>query len=980
MKSLVPFKKFTQRLIYQMVCLLSVVVFALVVVGAALIHADGNSGGGPAWASPSVMALKRVGPIDSVKHQPGFLTNLDCSLMTYRLVGDSIMRTGCFTPTAFGPMDGDSDTIIFNGTDEGLPLLPYRPGQVLSPWPGAAGLLMTDAVSTGGSYLSLYKNPLGQLQDQRNYLRQLIAKQLTAAPELPLKDLAGQRLVINSQTIAFSDGGSWLVVENLNGSFVRINLATLDMVAFAPAFGSQGSPGLLRSDVAVSDDGRYVAIGNKAAASLKVYDLAACSGVVDNLKPLNCTAHDYFGFAAQRINGLQAARHLRFVNDGLLSFEAQTSDPAAAAVYELAPTGSITSLIDYLGLGDSYTSGEGAFDYLDGTDTADNMCHLSIHSYPLLLTRDLFSAAGGHSVACSGAVINDVGSTSGSYRGQVRGGASFDELQQSQAAFLDSIMAGYRPGYVAQQRFVRQYQPAITTASIGGNDIGFGDILQKCVEPHVSLRPGANTCYNTYEDRLEVTRLIDRTVPRWTALYKQLAAEAPGTRLYAIGYPQIVDDRGNCALNVHLNQSELAFAEELTDYLNGAIRQAAEAGGATYVDVSQALAGHRLCEAASYDVAVNGLTAGTDAGPFGIGVLGKESYHPNALGQVLIEQAILEQTHNLSAAEPATPVNTDSRAILDAPKTGRAVNVVVPNDGLVGGLVPAGRSVPVQANGLRDGLKPSTVYTIRLDGSSGPVVGSALSSANGDISTNITLPSDTNPGGHTIDITGQNQDGEPVDVTQPIYVPASDNDADGDGIPDSLDTCPAATNSGQDDDQDGVDDSCDTLIGSPPAAGSQGGSGGSDGSNNTAGSGSSTDTGSGGSTDIGQLETGNNSGGIASGDQSDDQNGDSVINIDPGNTGIALDKPVLSVVAGQIINNTGGRAGQALGAATVNPAAAAIKNLKLPVSPQAEALPRPLTKLYVINWLPWVVLLLTVWAFILLGLHVKRLLQYAHGP
>ncbi len=920
-----------------------------------LVRVAGDGAGAPAWASPSVMALRRVSAVDSAQHESNFLNNLDCTLMTYRLTASNVMQTGCFTETAFGLVDSDSDTVIFNGTDEGLPLLPYWPSQVLVPWPGALNMVVLDAASTGGSYLSMYKNPLASLQDQRDPLLRLSAKKLTAPPDLILRDATGKQLVVNAQTLAFSDSGSWLVVETLNGSFVRINLATLDMVAFAPAFGSQGSPALLNSQVAVSDDGHYVAIGNKDAASLKVYDLAACDGVVDNLKPQNCAAHDYFGFARQQIDGLQAIRHLRFVNDGLLSFEAQTSDPATSGVYELAPQANITSLIDYLGLGDSYTSGEGAFDYLGGTDTADDMCHLSARSYPLLLTHDLFSAAGGHSVACSGAVINDVGSISPDYKGQVRGIGNLTQLQQTQAALLNSIMTNYVPGYVAQQRFVKQYQPAVTTVSVGGDDIGFGDILQKCVEPHVSLHLSANTCYSTYEDRLELTKLIDRTVPRWTALYKQLLAEAPGTQLYTIGYPQIADDKGDCALNVHLNKSELEFSEELIDYLNGGIRQAAEASGVTYVDISQALAGHRLCEAASYDVAINGLTAGTDAGVFGLKIFGKESYHPNALGQALMEQAILQQTHNLTLVSPPTPVNTSSQAILDAPKTGRTVNTLMPDDNLIASLVPIGRSTPVQASGTRDGLRPNTTYTVRLDGPSGPAVGTTTSNAGGDISASITLPGNTAVGGHTIDITGDNQAGEPVDVTQPIYVPANDNDADGDGIPDSLDTCPGAAASGQDSDQDGVDDSCDTLIGPPPDASGQSGSGALSGSSNSGSSG--------GSTDVGQTETGNNLGSIV------------------------LDGPILSAVAsfepdsssatvaqlsGQIVNNTSGTA-QVLGTATANPATVATKNLKLPVKPQPGKLPRPLTKLYIINWLPWAVLPIIIWLLILLGLHVKRL-------
>ncbi len=778
------------------------------------------------WARPVTMAIRRVSSLGSSQSEPNFLNNLDCTLTTYRVPGSSTMQTGCFTPTAFGLLDSDSDTVIFNGTDEGLPLLAHSNNQVLVPWPGALDLVVLDAVSTGGSRLSMYKNPLESLQDQRNLLLQLTAKQLTAPPELQLTDRAGQALVINPQTIAFSDGGSWLIAETLGGSFVRINLATLDMTAFAPAFGAQGSPALLKSRVAVSSDGRYVAIANNVAGSFKVYDLTTCSGTPVNLQPENCQSYDYQAFAGQQIHGLRSIRHLRFVNDGLLSFEVTTDNPDNDGIYELAPAASINSLIDYLGLGDSYTSGEGAFDYRAGTDTTDNTCHISARSYPLLLTADLFSSRGGHSVACSGAVINDVGSTADSYRGQVRNGRSYSDLRDNDPALLASVMTNFLPGYVAQQRFVGQYQPGIMTVSVGGNDIGFGQILKQCVMPHVSRHLNANTCFNTYEDRQEVIKLVDRTVPRWAALYKQLAAKSPGGRLYVIGYPSVAVDNGDCALNVHLSKSELEFSEELVIYLNGAIRQAAGKAGIIYVDISQALAGHRLCETASYNVAVNGLTAGTDAGLFGIGVLGEESYHPNALGQALIEQAILQQTHNLSdvAAVPATA--PDSQALLKAPKTGRAVYNRVPAANLAPKVVKSGQNAALSAKGSDSGLKSHTTYNIRVDGPAGPVVGTVVSDSTGDIGGSAMVPLDTSAGAHTIDLTGENQAGEAVDITQPIYVSANDNDLDGDGLPDSTDSCPAAINSGVDSDRDGTDDICDGFIGTAaPSSGNSAGQG-----------------------------------------------------------------------------------------------------------------------------------------------------------
>lgn len=755
-------------------------VITALVVGTTAIHA--LSSYEPAWVTPSAMAVKRVSDIPDTRRQPNFLSNLDCTKLTYRMVGESGMRSGCFTPTAFGMLDSDSETAIFNGTDEGLPLTANSAHQVLAPWPKALNLITLDAADTGGSYMGMYKNPLSALRDQRNLAGRLIGKRLVKPPDIPLRDASGQPLVVNPQTMAFSDGGGWVVVETLGGSFMRINLASLDELAFAPAFGAQGSPGtLLKSQIAISDDGRYVAIGNDAAGSLRVYDLTGCSGKI-------CPAHDYMPFLKQQIGGLQKVRHIRFINDGLLSFEAATSG-GHDGIYELAPTDRITSLTDYLGLGDSYTSGEGAFDYLSGTDTRENTCHLSANSYPLLLTRDLFSSAGGHSVACSGAVIDDIGSTGSGYHGQIKAGPSWGELEQSQPAVLGSILSGFSPGYIAQHRFMAHWQPRIATVSIGGNDVGFGDILERCVAPHLSRHWSDETCYNTYEGRQELVGLVNRTVPRWVALYRQLQAESPGSTIYAIGYPSIASDTGKCPHSVNLDKSELEFAEELIHYLDGSIQEAAETADIPYVDISGALAGHRLCEASGAGVAVNGLTAGNDFGVFGIGILGRESYHPNALGHQLIEQAILRQTNNLSGRvgnSTSTPVS--SVDFLKAPKSGRVINTLV-RDSLTSRAARPGQGIPLYINGARDGLLPGSYYSVHWDGPEGDILGRLASDPDGDITDFVDIPAYATPDIHTIDVIGPGQDNNQVDVTQPIYIndePASPSV--GSSYPDVLST------------------------------------------------------------------------------------------------------------------------------------------------------------------------------------------------
>jgi hypothetical protein len=730
-----------------------------------------------AWSAPPAMALRRVSSVDPQQHESGFLNNLDCNLATYRLRDSDGMQTGCFAPTALGLLDGDKDVMIFNGTDEGQQLLPYGSHQVFEPWPGS-GLISLVPDSIAGSYIGLYRNPAAAFKDEYSGLSPLLAKRMTAPPDINLTGPDGKPLIINPQTMAFSEGGSWLVAEDLSGSFVRIDLGTLEMLPFAQSFGTQGSPGLLQSQVAVSPDGRYVAIANKDASSLKVYDLDSCSGSSAGLRPLVCPAYDYQPFISRQISGFLTARHLRFLNEGLLSFEAQDGPASRAGAYVLAPRGSIRSLTDYIGLGDSYTSGEGAFDYLSGTDTPDDGCHLSVRSYPILLSQDLFGS-GGHSVACSGAVINDIGSRRDNYRGQVRGVPDWHELQQT--PLLDSILGGYRPGYIAQQRFVGYYQPQITTVSVGGNDIGFGDILQTCVTPHLSPNASSNTCYASYEDRLEVTRLIDRTIPRWGTLFRQLQAAAPDGRLYVIGYPQIVFPSGSCGLNVYLDGPELQFAGQVTDYLNYSIRQAAQAAGVTYVDISQALTGHRLCETAGRDPAVNGLTVGTDAGPIGLHVLGKESYHPNAFGQRLIEQAILRQTGNLATNNEyeAGPVPT---AILNAPKSGRTINTVIPDDAMARELLYRGQPFSIHVNGQQDGLRPDSSYTVSLNGGKTIPITTLGSGQDGSIDAVAALPEITPAGGYSLTLTGRNLARETLVITRPVYVASSTTNTDDNGV------------------------------------------------------------------------------------------------------------------------------------------------------------------------------------------------------
>lgn len=797
-----------------MLCMSVVCLLYVCLLWSVLTHASEAQNTEPAWANPTEQSIKKIGDVSSAQNQPNYTDNLDCTLLSYRLTNTNDMGSGCFIETAFGLMDPDSNLVIFNGTDEALPITSYAPNQVFLPWPRAGGLISISPTNTGGSYISLYKNPLPLLEDQRNYLFQLKSKKIIGPPDLQLVDKLGQRLVINTQTIAFSDGGSWLVAETRKGSFVRINLASLDVKPFAPSYVSSGGPTSTKSKVSISPSGRYVAIFNFSAQVFKVVDLGACSNTSTNLEPENCPFHDFLPFAKSQINELEKLNHVRFINDSLITFEAIANETANNGIYLISPTEKITSLIDYLGTGDSYASGEGAFNYISGTDDSNNMCHLSSKSYPLLLRNDLFNLNSGHSVACSGAALKDVASDSDTYKGQVNGVLDFKNLKLQNPELLNSVLTNFAPGYIAQQRFATKYQPSVITVNIGGNDIGFGNILEQCVMPKISRHISDSTCFGTYEERQELLDQIDRTKAKWTATFKSLSSKSPQSQIYVIGYPKVASDEGKCALNVHLGKFEIAFSLELIDHINASIQESASLANVNYIDISEALVGHRLCEANSQLIAVNGLTAGKDAGIFGINVLAKESYHPNALGHELIKQEILNKSNRFRLKIPATGQVADKAKFLSQPSSGQQITTRISSE-FTSKIGKINSSINVRISGESSGIKPNSNYSIKMDGINGPAVYTSSSNSYGDINTEIVVPADTTSGAHTISIIGEGHSSNIINVSQPILITSNIYDIDDDGITNDRDSCPTVINSDSDVDNDNIDDSCDGFIGNP---------------------------------------------------------------------------------------------------------------------------------------------------------------------
>jgi lysophospholipase L1-like esterase len=277
--------------------------------------------------------------------------------------------------------------------------------------------------------------------------------------------------------------------------------------------------------------------------------------------------------------------------------------PVPRCTRQLVAAGDLTAGGRLLALGDSYSSGEGAGDYEPGTDTADNTCHRSRNAWPTLLTEERHLKAL-PSVACSGAILTDV--LSGRPGGE-------PERRLSQLGRING-------------------NPDIITLTIGGNDLGFRTVLEKCI---------VADCVSAYHrdsgDVLDAR--IDALAGRLAAAYRAIQAAAPTARVVVVDYPQLfATGQPNCgALN------RITVAEG--DYLNRAIQRAdiaildaARQAGVTGIDVSTALQDGEL----------------TCSGPQFLNRASPQlrllsgSFHPNADGQERIARAVAGALANLN--------------------------------------------------------------------------------------------------------------------------------------------------------------------------------------------------------------------------------------------------------------------------------------------------------------------------------------------
>ncbi|WP_377271537.1 SGNH/GDSL hydrolase family protein [Peterkaempfera sp. SMS 1(5)a] len=194
----------------------------------------------------------------------------------------------------------------------------------------------------------------------------------------------------------------------------------------------------------------------------------------------------------------------------------------------------------------------------------------------------------------------------------------------------------------------------LVTLGIGGNDVGFIQVLTRCVQQGVlhslgmsgsgsgSAAPGDAPCADSYTaaGRDELRQRVSLAGHRLESALEQIRLRAPHARVLVVGYPALVPATGNgaaCTGLLGLASGDVAFLRSREQQLNDELRRRAEAAGARYVDTWTPSRGHDACTAAAVRW-VEPLIPATDAAPV----------HPNERGERGMADAVLRAVRGSS--------------------------------------------------------------------------------------------------------------------------------------------------------------------------------------------------------------------------------------------------------------------------------------------------------------------------------------------
>ncbi|MHA6625312.1 SGNH/GDSL hydrolase family protein [Pseudonocardia sichuanensis] len=173
----------------------------------------------------------------------------------------------------------------------------------------------------------------------------------------------------------------------------------------------------------------------------------------------------------------------------------------------------------------------------------------------------------------------------------------------------------------------------LVTVSIGGNDIGFGDIISECAR-RSPLQPTGSACADFYTSggTDELAQRIDEAAPQVAAVLDAISERSPDARVLLVGYPAILPDEGpGCYPVVPFSPGDVAYLRGVEKALNAMLSDEASGAGVDFVDTYTPSIGHDVCQLPGTKW-IEGLVPTAPAAPV----------HPNALGMAGIGAVVAE--------------------------------------------------------------------------------------------------------------------------------------------------------------------------------------------------------------------------------------------------------------------------------------------------------------------------------------------------
>jgi len=271
---------------------------------------------------------------------------------------------------------------------------------------------------------------------------------------------------------------------------------------------------------------------------------------------------------------------------------------ATSLLVTLLPAAASTSGPSYVALGDSYTSGP-----LIPDQTGSPIgCLRSNHDYPALVAA-----------AIGASLFKDV---------------SCARARTANMTGSESVWFGTNP----PQLNALSTATTLVTLQIGGDDIGFSNIVVVCGALSFT-DPFGDPCKKHYTSggTDQLAQAVAQTGPKVGAVLAEIHRRAPAARVLLLGYPALLPNTGRgCWPLMPIAFGDVPYLRGIELKMNQMLASEGATHGATYVNVYTDSIGHNLCTGPGTQW-VAGIVPLTLAAPV----------HPNAAGEQAMARQVL---------------------------------------------------------------------------------------------------------------------------------------------------------------------------------------------------------------------------------------------------------------------------------------------------------------------------------------------------